>query len=115
MTTSLFPLSAEGFQSASDEVIRALNELERSTRVVAEIKMELDTAEANLIVAGIEGKNEAERKANLRVQLGEKFDELHFAESAAAQARRDLEVARVRLDCLRYQLRLLEVQSGGRA
>ena len=63
----------------------------------------------------VEGKNEAERKANLRLKLAEKYAELHGAELGAAQARRDVEVARIQLDGLRYQLRLLEVRQGGRA
>lgn len=108
-------LSAEAFRDASAEVIHALDEHERSARVLAEAKLELDTEEARLVVGGVEGKNEAERKANLRVQLNGQHQALHVAESGAAQARRDLDVARVRLDSLRYQLRLLEVQAGGRA
>ena len=108
-------LNADAVRAASAEVVRALGEHERSARVLAEVKFELEGQEAGLVAAGIEGKNEAERKANLRLKLEGKYTELHAAEIGAAQARRDLEVARVRLDSLRYQLRLLEVQTGGRA
>lgn len=108
-------LSPEGFRAATTELIRATNELERSARVLAEVRFELDTEEATLIASGIEGKNEAERKANLHLRLAGKYAELHVAELGAAQARRDVEVARLQLDGLRYQLRLLEVRQGGRA
>ncbi|SEI65888.1 hypothetical protein SAMN04488058_101263 [Deinococcus reticulitermitis] len=108
-------LSADALRAASAEVIRATAELERSARVLAEVRFELDTQEAERIAAGIEGKNESERKANLRLQLSEKYAELSGAEIGAAGARADLDIAKVRLDCLRFQLRLLEVQAGGRA
>lgn len=111
----LLTLTTENLQDATVELFRATNELERSARVLAEIKFELDAEEATLIAAGVEGKNEAERKANLRLKLAEKYAELHGAELGAAQARRDVEVARIQLDGLRYQLRLLEVRQGGRA
>lgn len=111
----LLTLTTENLQDATVELFRATNELERSARVLAEIKFELDTEEATLITAGVEGKNETERKANLRLKLAEKYAELHGAELGAAQARRDVEVARIQLDGLRYQLRLLEVRQGGRA
>lgn len=110
--SALLPLTPEGFQAATSEVVRALNEMERSARTLAEVRFELDTAEAQALAAGVEGKNEAERKANLRLKLAEKHAELHAAELGAAQARRDLDVARAQLDSLRYQLRLLEVRGG---
>ena len=111
----LVTLTTENLQDATVELIRATNELERSARVLAEVRFELDAEEATLIASGIEGKNEAERKANLRLKLESKYAELHGAELGAAQARRDVEVARIQLDGLRYQLRLLEVRQGGRA
>lgn len=111
----LVTLTTENLQDATVELIRATHELERSARVLAEVRFELDTQEATLIASGIEGKNEAERKANLRLKLESKYAELHGAELGAAQARRDVEVARIQLDGLRYQLRLLEVRQGGRA
>lgn len=108
-------LNAASLRDASLQVMRCTGQLEVRTRVASASRFDLDLAEAHLLAAGVEGRNEAERKANLRLQLAEHYHNLRDAEAGVSSARHDLEIARAWLDALRYQLRLLEVQTGSRA
>ncbi|UQN09193.1 hypothetical protein [Deinococcus sp. QL22] len=95
-----------------DDDTRALNEYSRSAQLEATIQFELELAEAKAIAAGVEGKNEPERKAHLRLQLADQHVAVQAAEAGTRDARRDLDVARAALDCLRYHLRLLGAGQG---
>ena len=59
---------------------------------------------------GIDGKNAEVREATLRLKLFNEHTELLGLEVTLNEAKRDLEHARLGWDCLRYKLRLLEVQ-----
>ncbi len=75
----------------------------------AEAKRALELAEAVKLCAGIEGRNEKERAAKLRLELRVECAALAEAEDALTEARCAFEVARLEWDLARYQLRVLEV------
>ena len=56
------------------------------------------------------GSNAETREANLRLELFDDYAELLGLEVSLNDARSELEQARTSWDCLRYKLRLLEVQ-----
>lgn len=71
----------------------------------AEAKRELELAEAYKFNNGVDGKNEKERAAILRLELAPEHTALHEAEDALAEARCAYEVARLEWDLVRYELR----------
>jgi hypothetical protein len=77
----------------------------------AEAKRGLELAEAVKLCEGVEGKNERERAAKLRLELAAEYTTLAEAEDALTEARCALEVARLEWDFARYSVRVLEPQS----
>ena len=74
----------------------------------AEAKRALDLAEATALCNGVEGKNEAQRAAALRLQLEGEYSALHAAEDALAEARCAYDLARLEWGLARYSVRMLE-------
>ena len=74
----------------------------------AEAKRALEHAEAHLIYEGVEGKNEKERAANLRLELTDAYTVLAEAEDALTEARCAHDLARLEWDLARYSVKLLE-------
>ena len=72
----------------------------------AEAKRALDLATAQRTTEGIGGRNQAERDANLRLDLATHFDALHAAEDELAEARCRLECADTEFQVARYLIRL---------
>ena len=77
----------------------------------AEAKRTLELSEAVKLCEGVEGKNERERSANLRLELNTETVALAEAEDALTEARCALEVARLEWELARYSVRVLEPQS----
>ena len=77
----------------------------------AEARRGLELAEAVTLCMGVDGKNEKERAAKLRLELSAETTALHEAEDALAEARCAYEVARLEWDLVRYELRALENNS----
>ncbi len=75
----------------------------------AEAKRVLELAEAVKLCEGVEGKNDKERSAKLRLELSAENTALAEAEDALTESRCAFEVARLEWDLARYQLRALEV------
>lgn len=75
----------------------------------AEAKRVLEVTEAIKLCEGVEGKNEAQRDARLRLELGAEYTALAETEDALTEARCALEVARLEWDLRRYQVRALTV------
>ena len=73
----------------------------------AEARRVLELAEAMKLFEGVEGKNERERAAKLRLELTAERHSLHEAEDALAEARCALEVAKLEWDLAQLQLREL--------
>ena len=74
----------------------------------AEAKRALELATARILVMGVEGKNEAQCNAALRLELASEHDALAEAEDALAEARCSLECAQLEWDLARYTVRALE-------
>jgi hypothetical protein len=73
-------------------------------------KRTLELAEATRTLAGIDGRNEKERAAKLRLELATEYEAMHEAEDALAEARCALDGARLEWDLARYTLRALETE-----
>lgn len=99
----------ERLQAALAELSRARDELARAATVAAETRFELQVKEAHLIVSGLEGKNEAERKANLFLQTSEEQQAQSAAEIGLKHAQRDYDIAEAAFTTLRYELRAQEL------
>ena len=74
----------------------------------AEAKRGLELSEARMLCEGVDGKNEKERTAKLRLELATEYTALAEAEDALAEARCDFELARLEWDLCRYNIRVLE-------
>jgi len=98
-----FDRACERLQAAQQRHMEALNAL-------AEAKCALEFKRAELLEKGVEGKNAEAREATLRLKLFDEHAELLGLEVSLNEARKELEQARTAWDCLRYKLRLLEVQ-----
>ncbi len=77
----------------------------------AEAKRVLEHAEALKLCEGVEGKNERERSAKLRLELRVECAALAEAEDALTEARCAYEVARLEWDLARYSARLAGIES----
>ena len=73
----------------------------------AEARRAIELVEAHKLCEGVEGKNEAQRTAKLRLELGPEYDNLAEAEDTLTEARCELEVARLEWDLMRYKVRIL--------
>lgn len=98
-----FDRACERLQEAQQVYTDAANDL-----VSAKCSLEFRRAEA--LCKGIDGKNAEAREAALRLSLFDEYAELAGREAALNEARGDFEQAKNAWDCLRYKLRLLEVQ-----
>jgi hypothetical protein len=81
-------------------------------------RADLDRARAKKIAAGeIVGKNADEREAKAREILADEYARVEKVEAAEREARASLEVARIRVDEIKAELRLMEVlkPAGGAA
>ena len=106
MTATSF---AERLQASLAELSRARDELTRAATVTAEVKFELDVKEATLQAAGVEGGNEAQRKANLFLQCQEERAAMLAAETGLKDAQRDCDIAEASFSALKYELRAQEL------
>ncbi len=74
----------------------------------AEAKRALELAESRKTCDGVDGKNERERSAKLRLELSTEYTALAEAEDALTEARCSLEVARLEWELARYKVRASE-------
>ncbi len=103
LVPQVFDQACHRLQAAQAHYTEALNTL-------AEARCSLEFKCAELLVKGVESKNAEARDAVLKLKLFDEHAELIGFEMALNEARGELEQARVTWDCLRYKLRLLEVQ-----
>ena len=110
LVPQVFDSACKRLQIAQAHYTEALNTL-------VEARCSLEFKRAERIVTGVEGKNVEARDAVLRLKFFDEHAELIGLEVTLNEARGELEQARVTWDCLRYKLRLLEVQQvlGGAA
>ncbi len=79
---------------------------------VSDAKKDLETTRARLIAEGVDGKNEAQREAKIRLELAAYYEQLHEAETDLVDARCSLDVARIEWDTVRYTIRAFEALRG---
>lgn len=103
LAPQVFDHACERLQGAQTHHTEAVNAL-------AEAKCSLEFKRAELLAEGIEGKNVEAREAVVRLKLFDEYAEVLGLEVTLNNARSELEQARITWDCLRYKLRLLEVQ-----
>ncbi len=103
-------LAPQVFDSACERLQAAQAHHTEAVNALAEAKCSLEFKRAELLAKGIEGKNVEAREAALRLNLFDEHVELLGLEVTLNEARKELEQARLNWDCLRYKLRLLEVQ-----
>ena len=77
----------------------------------AEAKRTLELSEARMLCEGVDGKNEKERAARLKLAVSSEETALAEAEDALTEARCAYGVARLEWDLARYSVRVLEPQS----
>ena len=103
LVPQVFDQACHRLQEAQAHYTEALN-------TFSEARCTLEFKRAELIVRGVEGKNAEARDAVLRLKLFDEHAELIGLEVALNEAKGELEHARTTWDCLRYKLRLLEMQ-----
>lgn len=103
------PSFADRLQASLTELSRARDELARAATTAAEVKFELDVKEATLQAAGVEGGNEAQRKANLFLQCQEERAAVLAADTGLKHAQRDFDLADAAFAALKYELRAQEL------
>ena len=110
-------LAPQAFDRASERLQAALTQHTDAANSLAEARCSLEFKRAELLCGGVDGKNAEARDAALRLKLFDEHVEVLGLEVALAEARQELEQARLGWDCLRYKLRLLEAQQnlGGAA
>ena len=118
--TTLTPgtqLVPQVFDSACNRLQAAQAHYTEALNTLTEARCSLEFKRAELLAKGVEGKNAKARDAVLRLKLFDEYAELIGLEVTLNEAKSELECARITWDCLRYKLRLLEVQQtlGGAA
>ena len=110
LSESLTPLH---LITATDKLTDALARKSHDANNLAKKKFKLEHLRHTLIAQGnIEGKNQAERDANLYLQTKELNEEVFLYEQAYKEAADLAEIARINFDSIRYEIRLLEATHG---
>lgn len=118
LTVTQLQRLALDFEDAQAKLMGAQYEVSLTGEQVAGCKYQLDNARACAIAQGVDGKNEAQRDASLRLSLSELHDDLHRLELKLSTARLELSFAQLEWDTLHYRLRAYETIAalkGGRA
>lgn len=102
------PFTPTSLGKAKKNLIKAQEAYTEAVNEQLDAKTSLEFQKTDLILQGLEGKNSEEREANLRNQLFDFYAHLAGCEAQLNEARKDVEVARIEWDCLRYKLRLFE-------
>ena len=108
MTASPYTLSAQ-LKAAKNGLEDAQITLCGAVTVHAEAKRALDLAEAHKLTEGVEGKNEKERAAKLRLEQEVEYTALCEAEDALSESRCAFELTRLEWELSRQQVKLLQV------
>ena len=100
----------EQFTQASRALQGARTVYRDAANALAKAKHDLEAKKAPLLVAGVQGANQEQREATLRQKLTAEYKKVHEAETSLTDARTEIDNAQTVWDCLRYQLRLAEVE-----
>ena len=103
--------TAEQFTQASRALQGARTVYRDAAKALAKAKYDLELKKVPLLRAGVQGSNQEQREAELREGLTAEYKKVDDAETTLTDARTELENAVTVWDCLRYQLRLTEVET----
>lgn len=96
------------FEDAQARLMGAHHEFAITADKLTVCRFQLDEARACGLSQGVEGKNEPQREAGLRLSLGELYAEIHRLELRLSNAKLELTFAQLEWDTLRYRLRSYE-------
>lgn len=106
------------FEDAQAKLMGAQHEVSGTSDELTACRFQLEEAKACTLAQGVEGKNEAQREAALRLSLSELYGEAHRLELKLSTVKLELTFAQLEWDTLRYRLRAYETIAalkGGRA
>lgn len=118
LTITQLQAVALDFEDAQARLMGAQHEVAVTGDKLASCKFQLEEARACALAHGVEGKNEGQREAALRLSLSELYGEAHRLELKLSTAKLELSFAQLEWDTLRYRLRSYEAIAalkGGRA
>lgn len=98
---------AEVKTNANDR-LKAIQAAYNAERDYADVKASLEAEKNKLITQGVDGKNQAERDANLKLKLQDGYDALAKAEATLKAAQLDLRLLEVESGSLSERVRLLQ-------
>ena len=101
----------QSFQDVINNLTTLEDDLFGASEEVIAAQADIDEKENRLICQGIEGKNEAERKANLKACFSGERLALEKAEENERRVKAALKLQQITLDGLRYRLRIAELMS----
>lgn len=96
------------FEDTQAKLMGAQHEVTTTGDKLSACRFQLDEARACALVQGIEGRNEAQREAALRLSLSELYAEIHRLEQKLSTSKLELIFAQLEWDTLRYRLRSYE-------
>ena len=105
---SMPSLSADAIQAASLKLSQARSALFVAGNIAIQATSHLKSTEARLTANGLEGKNVAERNANLVAATAQERSNQESAEEGRRAAQHACDLAEIEYNCIKLQLRLLE-------
>ena len=103
-------MTASNITTLREALSASLTAQHKAAHNLALIKLNLDTEKNKIIAAGVEGKNAAERDANIELALTVETKAYNDAKFQLDEANLSVALARLEWDAMRYELRLMEVQ-----
>jgi hypothetical protein len=105
-------LTTESLEAAFEALAAATRAMHTATEEDIAAQESLAWARWHLITSGeITGKNEAEREANTRTRLVDFYDTVSDHAGVTRSCRLALDLAQQRVDCLKLELRLRELEA----
>ena len=102
-------MNASAITRLREVLTASLKVQHEAARTLATAKLALDTQRNKIIAVGVEGKNAAERDANVELALKEETKAYNIAKLTLDEANLSVSLARLEWDAMRYELRLMEV------
>lgn len=112
MTPTILQALTESIGIAYAVLQEAVEASFNANELVIAARSALDAGRATLLLDGrLDGKNEAQREAQARRLLDRDFATLEADEAAARRAKHQMDMARLQVEALRTQVRLLELEA----
>jgi hypothetical protein len=105
-------LTTESLEAAYEALAAATRAMHTATMEEVIDQESLNWSRWRLVAEGkITGKNEAEREANIRIELEDSYEMVFDAADVTRSCRLALDLAQQRVDCLKLELRLRELEA----